>query len=334
MALQSRAFYKARIQIVRDTVRRFHHLGNRTIAKYILENYGPQFDNDLEKIRSSVRHVVGKNGERNRQRTPDKTLFRDTVSHIPETWRKIRTDYQLAPGLWLVLSDLHVPYHEPAAIEAAVQYGHTEKINGIFFNGDVQDCAAVSYWPTAKRDFPREIELTIDFFDFIHNEFPKAKKVYKPGNHEYRLPRYFQQQAKEIVDTPIVSAMEEVMGYEQRGIEFLDYFQKVMAGKLPIIHGHEIPHLSKMVNAARGLYLKAKTFCACSHCHSRSEHTPKTIHGDLLTCWSFGCLCDLNPDYNPFGNDWNHGFALVNVDADGQFEVVNRRILPHRWKVV
>jgi len=211
-------------------------------------------------------------------------------------------------------------------LEAAVQAGHAEAVTGIFINGDLQDCASVSYWPSARRDFNGEIEATIDTLDWLRGEFPTQKFVYKPGNHEYRLPRYYISHAPDLVGTPL-AAMETVLGFEERGIEFLDYFQVVMAGKLPIIHGHEIKHISKAVNPARGLYLKAKTFAACSHCHSTSMHTPKNILGELLTTWSFGCLCHLEPDYNPLGNDWNWGFGIVNVEKDGNFEVVNRRIL-------
>jgi hypothetical protein len=37
--------------------------------------------------------------------------------------------------------------------------------------------------------------------------------------------------------------------------------------------------------------------------------------------------CDLNPDYAPYGN-WNWGFALVDVEKNGNFTVENHRILP------
>ena len=227
-----------------------------------------------------------------------------------------------------MLSDVHVPFHEPKPLEAAVQYGQAEAVTGIFLNGDFQDCASEGFWPTAKRDFNREVEDVIDALDWLRNEFPGKPIVYKPGNHEYRLPQLFVRKVPELAESPL-AAMETVIGFEERGIEFLDYHQIVMAGKLPIIHGHEVMNINRMVNPARGLFLRAKTFAACSHCHSTSEHTPKNIHGEILTCWSFGCLCDLNPDYNPIGNDWNWGFAIVNVEKNGDFEVVNRRILPN-----
>jgi len=313
-------------EIVRDTVRRFFHLPNQTIAKYILSTHGPLFDGDLEKIRSYVRRIVGKQGNNKRESALDKSLFRDTITTIPKTWREVRTPYRLPIGLGLVLSDIHIPFHEPDAVEAAVQAGQAEKVDWVFLNGDIQDCAAVSFWPQRKRDMNGEIEMVIDFFDWLRNQFPNKPIIYKPGNHEYRLPRYYMSKAPELAGTPY-EAMETVLGFEERKITFLDYFQLVYAGKLPIIHGHEVHGISNAVNAARGLFLKTKTFSACSHCHSTSESSEKTIGGKLLTTWSFGCLCDLNPDYCAYGNRWNHGFALINVEKDGFFEVVNRRIL-------
>lgn len=313
-------------EIVRDAVRRFQQLPNLTIAKHILNTHGALFDNDIEKIRSSVRFVRGKKGKKEPK---DKSLFINGKKlKMPQTWRKIRTPYHLSEGLWLVLSDIHVPFHEPKPLEAAIRAGQAEKVTGIFLNGDVMDCAAVSFWPQAHRDFNKEIETVIDFFDFLRQEFPNAEIVFKPGNHEYRLPRLFLSKAPELVETPY-AAMETVIGFAERGIEFLDYHQLVYAGLLPILHGHEVGNITRAVNPARGLFLKTKTFSACSHLHTTSENTTKTVEGTLLTTWSFACLCDLQPDYNPFCNDWNWGFGLINIEKKGDFEVINKRILPN-----
>jgi len=262
---------------------------------------------------------------------------------MPQTWRRPRTDYALPVGLWLVLSDIHVPFHEPIPLETAIAWGQAQGVDGVLLNGDVLDCAAVSDWPNANRDFDRELETCMDMLDFLRHEFPAAGKgkkpgkmiVYKPGNHEYRLPRYFTKKAPELSTSPLAAMetvmgfeRETVMGFERRQIEFLDYYQIVRAGSLPIFHGHEFRFLSRAVNAARGLFLRAKSWALCGHCHSTSEHTTRNVNGDLLTCWSVGCLCDLSPDYQPYGGDWNWGAAIVDVQKDGGFEVENRRILP------
>lgn len=320
--------HTARSQIAKEAIRRFSHLPAQTIARHLLYTYPDLYENDLEKARSSVRHWLGKNGKRSRETLSDRALMRTSSVPMPQTWRKVRTAYHLPVGTGLLLGDAHVPFHEPKPLEAAIQAGQAEKVDWVFLNGDWQDCAAVSYWPTAQRRFHKEVEAVIDSLDFLRSQFPKQKIIYKPGNHEYRLPRYFLRHAPELVESPL-AAMETVLGFEKRKIEFLDYQQIVYAGKLPIIHGHEVSHINKAVNAARGLFLKIKTYGACSHCHSTSMHTPKTIEGKLLTTWSFGCLCDLEPDYNPYGSDWNWGFGIINVEKNGNFEVINRRVLPN-----
>lgn len=315
--------------IVKNAIRRFRHFSTRAIARYILYEYGDQFENDLEAIRSKVRYWRGKSGEQDRKVLKDKSLLLKPGDKIkmPQTWNEKKTSYHLDPGLWLILSDIHIPAHEEKPLELAIKAGQMEKVDGVLLNGDMQDCAAVSYWSQMKREFNREVEMVIDFLDFLRQEFPKQKIVYKPGNHEYRLPRYYERNAPELLGSPII-AMETVLGLEERQIIFLDYFQKVYAGLLPVIHGHEIQNIQRMVNPARGLFLKAKSFAACSHCHSTSMHTAKDINERLLTTWSFGCLCNLTPDFSSIGNDWNWGFALINVEKNKDFEVINRRILP------
>lgn len=313
--------------ILKDAIRRFYHLPVRTIARTILNMHGELWDNDYEKIRSSVRYYMGKNGNKNRGKPPDISLFRDSVVKMPQTWRKKVKPYHLPPGTYLVLSDVHIPFHEPKPLEAAIQAGQAEGVDGLFFNGDLQDCAAVSFWPTAKRDFNKEVAAVIDTLDFLRHEFPKARFIYKPGNHEYRLPRLYVSKIPELAESPL-SAMETAIGFEERQIEFLEYKQLVYAGELPIIHGHEVRFINRAVNPARGLFLRTKSYAACSHCHTTSEHTERDINDLILTTWSFGCLCDLSPEYNPLGNNWNWGFAIIHVEKDGNFEVVNRRILP------
>jgi predicted phosphodiesterase len=282
-------------------------LGNQTIAKYILYQYGGTFDYNLEKIRSAVRYRLGKNGEQSRNNAKE-IIERTTPPKMPKTWNRDLPPYDLSPGLWLLLYDIHVPFHEPRAIEAAIQYGQAQKVDGVLLPGDSQDCAAVSFWPSIRRrDFDGEVELFIDMLDLLLYEFKGKRFVYKPGNHEYRLPRYYAAKAPELIGMPLL-AMEHVLGFEHRGIEFLDYNQKVMAGKLPIIHGHETKSTSG-VNPARGLFLKTFSWAMCGHFHRTSEHTSTNIRDEYLTTWSVGCLCNLKPEYNPFGNSWNHGVA-------------------------
>ncbi len=53
---------------------------------------------------------------------------------------------------------------------------------------------------------------------------------------------------------------------------------------------------------------------------------------NIVTTWSLGCLCELNPAYLPI-NKWNHGFSIINLHEDlVNYEVINYRI--HKGKIV
>jgi hypothetical protein len=74
------------------------------------------------------------------------------------------------------------------------------------------------------------------------------------------------------------------------------------------------------------LYTRAKASSAIGHHHVTSEHSEKDLDGEVVTTWSIGCLCGLQPDYLPF-NRWNHGFAFAVIDDNGGYEFRNLRII-------
>lgn len=322
-----------RARLVIDTLRQYPELPIQTIAKFILAHHGPMFDNKLENIRMQLRYYTGTMGGHNKKLVcKEKLVVRDRVS-MPVTWAVVRERYHLPPGRWLLINDVHVPFHEIRAVEAALDYAKGQRIGGIFMNGDIWDMASASYWPSVPRDFDDECRLFLDFLDYLIQEFPRAKIVYKPGNHEYRLPRLFQNKMPELSRSPLAN-LETILGFDVRGIEFLEYFQIVMAGELPVLHGHEVSNIQRSVNPARGLFQRTKTFALCGHCHTTSQHTERDLLGHLISTWSVGCLCNLEPEYRPYGNNWNWGFAIVTIDDKGKFEVANMRILPHSYEVV
>lgn len=303
-------------QIVEQTLRRFPNMPERAIARYLMANNKGVFSCE-EHARSAIRNL---NPERI---ALIKKRFKENGSMFSQVMK--RPAYNLPFGSWGVLSDVHCPQHEPVALEAAFKFFKREKITGILINGDFQDCEGVGFWPSiGKRDFLNEVELTIDLLDFIRSEFPKVKIVYQAGNHEERLDRYYRQYAPMIADMP-TAGLDIALGLEQRGVEYLERKQKIVAGKLTILHGHEMRISNTSVSPARSALLKAKSCIAIGHFHRPSFHASQTLEGKRIAAWSFGCLCNLSPDYNPYANDWEWGTAIIHHDKDG-FEVDSRRI--------
>ena len=112
------------------------------------------------------------------------------------------------------------------------------------------------------------------------------------------------------------------------GIKFITDKRIMKANDLNIVHGHEFASsIISPVNIARGLYLRAKANTICGHHHRTSEHTEQNIEGKIVTTWSVGCLSELHPQYMPI-NSWNHGFIVIDLHGNKDFEVRNKRI----WK--
>lgn len=309
-------------------LKRWGHLPLKSIARYLVMHYGPLYNNDIEKARRTLRYYAGSDGATAlaQVKRAGKLVKRGKVT-VPQSRAIVRTPFRLKKGLWLELADLHIPFHDTRAVEAAVAFGQKHKVDGVFLNGDVADCQALSHWHSVdRRDFAKEVEQLLDILNWLRSEFPKQEIVWKPGNHEDRLDQYFRSFAPMLADLP-TSDMETILGLEQMGINYLGRKQLVMAGCLPIIHGHEVRGGSTIVNPARWLFLKWNDNAACAHFHRSSQHDETRGGGELVTTWSFGCLCDLRPDYNPFSNRWTHGLALVNVEDRKMFEVNSRRIL-------
>jgi predicted phosphodiesterase len=228
----------------------------------------------------------------------------------------------------LLLSDIHVPYHNITALTAAIKYGLEHEVNTILLNGDVIDFYAISRFEKdpRKRNFGHEVLMTRQFLTTLRRLFPNAAIYYKCGNHDVRYDHYIMRNAPDLLGMDEFS-FESLMHLDKLDITFIPDKQIIHAGKLTILHGHELgASVFSPVNIARGLFLRAKDSALCGHHHQASEHTEPNINGKITTCWSVACLCELHPDYLPI-NKHHHGFAHITVLDNGDFEVSNYRIV-------
>jgi len=231
-------------------------------------------------------------------------------------------------GTWLILSDLHIPYHDRRAIEIAVEAATKRRIDGVLLNGDVLDSHEISEHdkdPRALR-YVEEVRIALQFLRWLRKKFPRARIIYKEGNHEERLSRYVLKNAPAIFGLEGLS-VPDLLHCEELRIDWVGDRRVIRLGRLNVIHGHEYRGgISTPVNPARGLYLKARSVVLCGHWHRTSEHHERDIRGRSEAAWSVGCLCQLAPRYCPL-NNWNMGFAFIHLGKDGQFEIENKRIL-------
>ena len=299
----------------------------------LLFNDWPELYASVENARSVVRGHRGNSGESKRSKFKDKSNFRTNgkageIVKMPKSkyveWKPFEINHRKN----LILSDPHIPYHSDKALEGALKHGDDYKPDAIILNGDVADCFSVSWWVKNPklRDFPGEIIANKHFLDSLRSRFPKAKIYYKMGNHEERYERFLWQRCEELLGVPEFE-FKNLLKFDDNDITAIEDQRVINLGQLPIVHGHEFSRgLFSSVNAARGLFLKAKHSCLVAHHHQTSEHTARTISDKMVSCWSVGCLCGLSPEFLRL-NNWNHGFATVDVKPSGEYHVSNYRIL-------
>jgi predicted phosphodiesterase len=327
---------KAAFRSAIDTViNRLDELTIQGAAREVVANFPGLFASQ-ESARSAIRTRLGANGDRKRKNRTEPPQ----LSTIAEGLAKLKHQHTdrgrsvTLTGKVGILSDIHIPEQEIVPLRLAIETLKDVDVDAIVLNGDVMDMYGVTGFTKEIGRFTlqEEIQITQDFFAFLRQQFPNAIIEWKEGNHEQRLRRYLLTNARDLSDLKGLS-IENLLRLDDFGIGYVKT-ERIMLGKLSVIHGHERRQgIAPSVNPARGLWLWGKTNLLCGHHHQTSEHAEGDLNGTQFGCWSTGCLCTLTPDYNPFGHvRQNHGFAVVQVDDDGAFEVHNHRIINGKVK--
>lgn len=332
--------------IIEQFLRDHPGIANRTAARQLAALYPDRFS--IESARDLIRAARGTKGRgaHDPPPTPDLAL----------EWAKIRaelppaTTYDFTPikptttsGRYLILSDVHVPFHAPIAVEAAVRKGQEDQIDAIILNGDIWDAMEYSSFVRApgRRDLTSEAFAARQFIAYLRESFPAAEILYKVGNHEERLAHHF---ARNMLGTltllektgrtpSSIASVGGLLELSDYNVHMIESRRPILLGKyLYILHGHEGGgSIYSPVSPARTIYLRAGVCSLVGHQHKTSQHVEGHMDGREIVCYSAGHLADPHPEYMAL-NKWNWGFARVDIDAAGGFRVHNYRI-SHKGEV-
>lgn len=327
---------QTKTEIASQLVDEFPEAATRTLASLAMKRYAGVWTS-YDQARNTIRYVRGQTGEKNRRQCSNKKHFKatkgssDPFGTLPNPkevltrWTPAQID---GSAKVLVLSDVHIPYHDATALKLALTDGKSHGANLILLNGDIADFFSVSRWENdpRERNFAAELSDVKEFLRTVRAAFPKARIIYKLGNHEERYIRYMRLKAPEFLGVDNFN-LEKVLECAALGVELIENCSPIRIGHLNFLHGHEYRFaISNPVNPARGLFLRAKVHTICGHFHQSSHHSDKTLEEHVISTWSTGCLCNLHPEYRPL-NNWNHGFAFAEIGSHGQFQVDNCRII-------
>jgi predicted phosphodiesterase len=311
--------------IVKDYLSKYPGLPNKTLATLIFQQHEGLF-NTVEDARSAVRYYQGANGQKSLKHVISSGHITEANhSTVKEGLQKLgiisRAEAPehlvLGAGRYLILSDIHLPFHNEEALAAALEWAMNNQITDIILNGDILDCYDVSrFSKEIKRPkISEELEMGRQFFAYLRDLFPTQNIYYKIGN------------AREFSDMTEFG-LESLLKVNDFKIKVVNR-EMIKIGKLIVLHGHELGEsVFSPVNPARGMFLKAKASILFGHNHQVSHHSENNLNGDQVGVWSTGCLCELTPEYRMYAyTKWSHGFAFVEVLEDGTFHVNNMKIL-------
>lgn len=322
-------------EIVKNYLKKFPNTPSLTIAKKIYAENSAEF-RDIEAVRTHIRYFRGLHGKASKKKLTDTSLVVAPFSlknpyNIPHSDGKPPKVFHLPHHLnnVLLISDLHIPYHDIKALTTAVDYGKKENINCIFINGDLLDFYQISRFVNLerRRSVKEELETAREMLGVLNKEFPNIPIYFLLGNHDKRLEYYLATKAPELLDVEEFK-LKDLLQAEKFGMEIIDDTTLVKMGKLAVTHGHLLlKGVFAPVNAARGSFLRAKASVIIGHVHKVSTHSETTINNKIITCYSTGCLCELTPTYAPFGNNYSHGFAHVKILPNGHYNVKNIQMI-------
>lgn len=326
-------------EIVDKYMSEYPDLPNLTLAKKIYKENKIVYDS-VDQIRHMIRYRYGQTGKKVRHNAKIQKQRAENANKLgipnpytlPESHETIWEPFNLPAGNYGIVSDIHVPYHNVAALEASLEFFKKYGVDALILNGDTMDQYQLSRYEKdpRKRSFKDELEDTRQLLRYLKHHF-QGPIYFKIGNHEERWEAFLKIKAPELLDMSEFK-LEVLLRFGELGVQIIEDKRIIKAGNLNILHGHEFGRsVFSPVNPARGYYIRSKTNVICGHNHQTSEHTEPNLNGKMTTAWSTGCLCELHPAYMPI-NKWNHGAARLELYDTGDFNIQNFRIF--KGKVV
>lgn len=230
----------------------------------------------------------------------------------------------------LFLPDLHCPYEDQISYDVMGNWVVKNfSLTDVVLGGDFCDFLEVCSWnKTPEMFFDEELNKCRDKLKILsRKDFPLTNITFIRGNHEDRLTRFLQSRVKDLSRLPELR-VESLLGLDSLGISYQDNTNGgplFRIGKLYFLHGHEIK-AGGAVNIARPKFLKMFENMIFGHHHRSQSEIFVTASGEQKGSWSVGCMCSVNPSYNPVGSQSTQGFAVVEFDEEGDFTVHNKII--------
>ncbi len=328
---------KGKVDIARGIVDKYTNLGEKHKRGYskayiatVLFEENPDVYKDREDARYYVRYVTKSAGVSVRSRTGnvDELLSKRFALISNPTEELPNPEPYIIPKQYkntLIIADLHSKFYDRSATEIAINYGVKKGCDSVIIDGDFMDYYGFSKFDRSAitmNGFWDEREWGVDMLQLLQECFGRV--FLKKGNHDIRRELSHERLAVQFPDVLDLARYSEYLFFDDSNVEIIEDYRHIVYGKANIIHGHEYQG-GGGIHVAYNRLNKTMDNTISAHSHTTQSDFRPDINGNLYGSWSIGCLCNLHPRYNP-KNRWTQGFARIEKDESGEFEMLNRMI--------
>lgn len=241
-----------------------------------------------------------------------------------------------------ILSDLQMPFEDPAALDQALEVVARIKPDTVVLNGDIVDCYAESVflkdWKLAALATPeghRRARRVMECLESVPN------KIWLGGNHEERWKKELWREIAKgekagAVAANLVAAMNakgaggidlsdpvgsfaRIYDMAEHGFIYYPWHHRLYFAQnnLVVTHGEFVRKDSGATARATFEWLGRSVIVG--HTHRLGSYLV-TKDGREHGGWEGGCLCELEPEYCTTPN-WQQGLTIVKINGP-EFHVV------------
>lgn len=215
-----------------------------------------------------------------------------------------------------IIPDTHRPFHDKRAYALMLQVFKELAPDEIVILGDYADIYNLTGHgkdASVVTSLVNEIEDVNAGLDELDSLFPKSKKVYLQGNHEYRFERYINTKCPELFG---VTQFDFLLNISKRSNwKYVHYGPNQ---RYKVLNSYLTARHEPLASSAKATASKALCSLVYGHIHRIEESHLVGLDGTNHVCFSVGWLGDKSLDkifgYVKTHHQWQLGFGLVYVD--------------------
>jgi len=302
-----------RDKLIQEYIELTEKYGNLKRDDYVKKSrYGWKYETIFGNYRGLRRQAVT-NDNVDTFRTP-------TKKDMPEKPKTLFINSK-KPKRYIILSDLHIPFHDVKLCDKVLEFMGKQNFDGIVINGDFLDLFSISRYASNSLYDLKDISLGREYHEgnLILNKIDsviEGEKVFIFGNHEAR----FAGLVKSFDNAKYGDALKsptEALKLKERGwqvLEFADQDSLILGNIIEVLHGR---YTNKYMTNKHLEHSKYNIIFG--HSHTLQVFT----FADGRVGISFGFLGDLNSNafnyaYKQSRERWKQGFIVVTFQ-DGAF---------------